>query len=594
MRRLKKIGEMNTLERAFHSLNGKTLCGLLTFVLSIGLIAAVFGISVYSDTVMREYRLRTWQMSRAASQILDLEEVRRESELVIKTYDALSRRERKQLSNMGAPELTRFNLVRDEGFERTCATLRWIQRQYGGMAAFIAFIDTSTNRRVFITDSDPKESSFCPPGYWDEYDEATVDALLHGKEYFIDRLYNNNEDSNERMTATTINMEPYGYRCTAGTLLFEINRYPVLVMFDTDMNTVFDISQRFFLQFLGIMAVLTLIFVLLARLQIRKTIVEPINELAEAANAYSEDRADGIFDAKHFSKLRIHTGDELEMLADSIKTMESDLGEYVENLTTVTAEKERISAELDLARRIQEAMLPHVFPPFPNRKEFDIYAVMDPAKEVGGDFYDFFLIDEDHLGLVIADVSGKGVPAALFMTVSKIILQSCAMLGKSVAEILDKTNEALCSNNDAEMFITAWVGILEISTGKLTAGNAGHEYPVIRRANGSYELLKDKHSFMIGMLDEAVYRDYELQLQPGDCIFVYTDGLPEATNAQNELFGTERMVSALNEEPDLNPEALLQHMHQTVDSFVGSAPQFDDLTMLCIRYDGPPPVHPES
>ena len=266
--------------------------------------------------------------------------------------------------------------------------------------------------------------------------------------------------------------------------------------------------------------------------------------------------------------------------------MEEQIQSYVEDLTKITAEKEHISTELSLASRIQASMLPHSFPPFPERREFDIYAVMDPAREVGGDFYDFFFIDEDHLCLLIADVSGKGIPGALFMMISKVILQSCAMLGKSAAEILTKTNEALCSNNQAQMFVTVWLGILEVSTGKLTAANAGHEYPVLKRADGAYELFKDKHGFIIGGMEDMQYKEYKLQLKPGDKLFVYTDGVPEATDRDQQLFGTDRMVEALNREPDASPEQTLKNVQKAVDAFVKDAEQFDDLTMLCIQYNG--------
>ena len=236
-------------------------------------------------------------------------------------------------------------------------------------------------------------------------------------------------------------------------------------------------------------------------------------------------------------------------------------------------------------------MLPHIFPPFPDRKEFDIYASMDPAKEVGGDFFDYFLIDRDHLGMIMADVSGKGVPAALLMMASKIILQSVAMLGQTPGEILTKTNEAVCSSNQAEMFVTVWAGILEIPTGKLTAANAGHEYPVLKRVDGDFEILKDKHGFVIGGMEGVRYTEYEIQLNPGDKLFLYTDGVLEATDADGELFGTERMVEALNREKDSSPEQVLQGVRRAVDAFVKDAEQFDDLTMLCLEYRGQPEKH---
>ena len=246
----------------------------------------------------------------------------------------------------------------------------------------------------------------------------------------------------------------------------------------------------------------------------------------------------------------------------------------------------RIESELNLATRIQADMLPNIFPAFPDRPEFDIYACMDPAREVGGDFYDFFLIDEDHLCMVMADVSGKGVPAALFMMASKIILANNAQSGKTPSQILTDTNAAICSNNREEMFVTAWLGILELSTGKLTAANAGHEYPVLRRPDGSFELYKDQHGFVIGGLENAKYREYELTLEPGAELFLYTDGLPEATDAEGNMFGTERMLTILNEGKETVPDHILKKVRDGVDGFVNGAEQFDDLTMLCLEYKG--------
>ncbi len=280
------------------------------------------------------------------------------------------------------------------------------------------------------------------------------------------------------------------------------------------------------------------------------------------------------------------TGDEIEVLAESFAMLSAKTLEYISTVRQVTAEKERIGAELSLATRIQADMLPNIYPAFPDRPEFDIFASMAPAKEVGGDFYDFFLVDDDHLCVFIADVSGKGVPAALFMMASMIILANNAQMGKSPAQILNDTNSAICANNREEMFVTVWMGILEISTGKLTAANAGHEYPIIKLPGGKYELIKDKHGFVIGGMDGARYKEYELQLTPGSKLFLYTDGVPEATSGDKELFGTERMLEALNASPDVSPKETLEGMRKAVDGFVLDAEQFDDLTMVCLEYTG--------
>ncbi|MBR4200294.1 MAG: PP2C family protein-serine/threonine phosphatase [Oscillospiraceae bacterium] len=301
----------------------------------------------------------------------------------------------------------------------------------------------------------------------------------------------------------------------------------------------------------------------------------------------TEDIAIGAKTGKLFEMKDIYcTKDEIEVLAESFDDLSKKTKKYIEDITAITAEKERIGTELSIAMQIQASLLPHTFPPYPERREFDIYAEMRPAKEVSGDFYDFFLIDSDHLCLVMADVSGKGIPAALFMMISKTLLKSNASLGQSPAEILTKTNESLCADNPVEMFVTVWLGILEISTGKLTAANAGHEYPVLKRKNGSFELFKDKHSFGIGGMDSIRYKEYELQLYAGDKLFLYTDGIPEASNADDKMFGLEQMLAALNLESDAAPKTLLANVHGAVSEFVGDAEQFDDLTMLCMEYNG--------
>ena len=249
-------------------------------------------------------------------------------------------------------------------------------------------------------------------------------------------------------------------------------------------------------------------------------------------------------------------------------------------------ERERLKTELSTANQIQTSMMPSSFPPFPDRTEFDLYASVDPAKEVGGDFYDFFLIDDDHLCLIMADVSGKGVPAALFMMISKMILNNSAMMKLSPAEILSCANDSICSNNSSDMFVTAWVGILEISTGRLTASNAGHEYPVIKSPEGSFELYKDKHGFVLGGMRGVEYSNYELTLSKGSKLFLYTDGVPEATDHNKQMLGVEKMVAALNLEPEAAPDRIIENVHRTVDDFVKDAEQFDDLTMLCLDYYG--------
>ena len=311
---------------------------------------------------------------------------------------------------------------------------------------------------------------------------------------------------------------------------------------------------------------------------ISRTISKPIIKLTDTV----KNTGEGDFDKKS----DIDTRDEIGDLARGFNKMQDNLKLYTENLQAVTAEKERIGAELNVATKIQADMLPRIFPPFPQKKEIDLFASMTPAKEVGGDFYDFFLIDENHLALVIADVSGKGVPAALFMVISKTLIKNRTMQGGTPAQILADVNNQLCEGNDADMFVTCWLGIVDLSTGKMTAANAGHEFPAICGPDRKFELLKDKHGFVLAGMEGARYRDYDLQLERGGSIFVYTDGVPEATNAGNEMFGTDRMLEALNRRADKGPATFLKEVGADVQGFTGEAPQFDDITMVGMTWYG--------
>ena len=259
------------------------------------------------------------------------------------------------------------------------------------------------------------------------------------------------------------------------------------------------------------------------------------------------------------------------------------LNRQMDTIRSMTAEKERISTEMNLAKNIQAAALPR---DFPVRREFSLYASMTPAKEVGGDFYDFFMIDSDHLALVIADVSGKGIPAAMFMMTAKTLIKNQLMTGCDPAAALEHANVQLCEGNTSMMFVTVWLAVLEISTGKGIACNAGHEHPALRRADGKYELIVYDHDKVVGPLRKARYHNREFELHPGDSIFVYTDGIPEAADESEGMFGEERLTGVLNRHADAEPEELAGCVYDEICRFMGSAEQFDDITMLSLRYYG--------
>ena len=305
---------------------------------------------------------------------------------------------------------------------------------------------------------------------------------------------------------------------------------------------------------------------------VRKLVVKNIHKVNTSLSAITEGKLDTVVD------VRSHV--EFDSLSNDINATVDTLKRYIKEA------EERIDAELAFAKAIQHAALPSVFPPYPNHKEFEIYATMHTAKEVGGDFYDFYFIDDDNLAFLMADVSGKGIPAAMFMMTSKTIIKSCAESGMSVEEVFTVANEKLCEGNDAGMFVTAWMGILNVKTGKVLFANAGHNHPLVKHADGTYEYLKTRAGFVLAGMEGVRYRRNELDLAPGDAIYLYTDGITEATDANNELYGDDRLHAVLEKYKDAVPQVICDVVKRDVDAFVGEAPQFDDMTMLCLQYHG--------
>jgi sigma-B regulation protein RsbU (phosphoserine phosphatase) len=288
------------------------------------------------------------------------------------------------------------------------------------------------------------------------------------------------------------------------------------------------------------------------------------------------------------TKIQVNTGDEIQTLAEAFNAMTSSLTKYIADLTSVTAEKERIGAELNVATQIQRDMLPSIFPAFPDRQEFDIYATMDPAKEVGGDFYDFFMVDDTHLAVVMADVSGKGVPAALFMVIAKTIIKNQALTGDPVDQVFDRANDQLCENNGEGLFVTAFMGLLDLKTGEFVYTNAGHNPPLLRRSGGTYEYLQMDPGFVLAGLDGMRYECSRLTLGKGDTLFLYTDGVTEALNPELELFGEDRLRAALNADAgrERSVAELLPYLRSVLDDYARGAEQADDITMLGLTYQG--------
>lgn len=381
----------------------------------------------------------------------------------------------------------------------------------------------------------------------------------------------------------TVYRSVFGWLCTTLMPLDPTvdGEIPGYVGADADMNQVILQQQRFVkssgLYVLG----LTVVSILISMLVMHRTIVDPLKQLSVASAGFAKDdqlAAESVID------LPIRSNDEIGDLYQQIRSMQTRIIDYTNHLTQITAERERVSTELRMAESIQRAMLQENFPAFPNHAEFDLFGSMTPAREVGGDFYDFLMPDDEHLAVVIADVSDKGVVAALFMMASKILINYRIRQGGTPAQILTDVNAQLSIDNNSKMFVTVWMGILDLKTGVMICANAGHEYPFIRGEDGTFRLFRDKHGLVVGAMPMSKYKDYELRLEPGDSIFVYTDGVLEANNENAELYGKQRLEAALNQVPDDEPQHILEHVKADVDAFVSEAKQFDDLTMLCVKY----------
>ena len=358
-----------------------------------------------------------------------------------------------------------------------------------------------------------------------------------------------------------------------------------LLCVEKAMTALESARSTYVLTVLAITLAAVALFLILYIVFLRAQVVTPIRTITGETQRFAEDNV-----ARPEVLEKIHRRDEIGVLARAVGKMETDIVRYVENLTAITAEKERIGAELNVATQIQADMLPRIFPPFPERREFDIYATMTPAKEVGGDFYDFFLVDEDHLAVVMADVSGKGVPAALFMVITKTILKNHVQSGMAPHQAFAAANDQLCQNNEAGMFVTAFLGVLEISTGRLCWVNAGHNPPLVSTAGQGWHWLKGKRGFVLAGMEGMRYQSQELTLAPGDCLFLYTDGVTEALNPEQALYSDPRLLAFFQRE-DLAGKPLDQQLallSQDIRTFAAGAEQADDITMLLLRINETP------
>ena len=526
-------------------LQGKLAIGLVVMMLAI--VAAVTAIIAvqYRTRMEQLYSEAAFSMATYASKIIDGDRAR----AYVRTG------------------------VKDEYYERI-RELLLRAKQAMGLRYFYVVVPEA-DKQVYIWDSgEPGEEGVCDLRTEEEYFSERANVIMHAA-FAKDAPH----------TIVVTRTKQYGYIASAYVAILDKAGAPAaLASVDVSMDEIDAQINGMILISAGIAVGVLLLCLIGYWWYVRRLVIEPVDTLAGAARSFTSEREHG--KGLVMDKVRIVSKDEIGDLYAAMTKMELDMTRYLDNLRTVTAERERVGAELNVARQIQADMLPSVFPAFPGRRDFDIYATMTPAKEVGGDFYDFFLVDDTHLAMVIADVSGKGVPAALFMVIAKTLIKNRTLAGGTPAQILADVNDQLCEGNVAQLFVTVWLGILDLTTGKGVAANAGHEHPAIRRKGGSFELVEYRHSPAVATMEGMRFREHGFELRPGDTLFVYTDGVTEATDAKPSLYGDTRLLGALNGARGGSLRDLLLAVKADIDAFAGGVPQFDDITMLAIEYRG--------
>ena len=548
------------------SLGIKSVIIICSMVAILGAVLGTITAIVFDRTIDTEFESKVTDLAHTTAVSLNGDNVKLLRDEIVEIYEA--QEEKVGSDGMGTPAHEKYianfmPLKETKEYQEEVEKLQKLAGANEVESVYILYAYPKDKITLYVADGSEVAND---PGDFDPLYEVNYGVL---------------EDPTIGFPAYITNTPEYGWLVSAAYPIYTSDgEVAAFGCVDISMNAIKAESRAFSIMLFVITIAIALVLTAIYILAIKRAVVSPINKLADAATSYVKND-----NGTAFKDIEITTGDEIESLSDAMKKMEQDIKDYIENLTAVTAEKERIGAELNVATQIQADMLPRIFPTFTDKKEYELFASMDPAKEVGGDFYDFFIIDDTHLGLVVADVSGKGVPAALFMVIAKTLIKNRAMMGGTPGEVLAYANDQLCEGNDAELFVTVWFAIIDVTTGKGIAANAGHEHPAIRRAGGEFELSIYKHSVAVATMEGIKFREHEFELGHGDTLFCYTDGVTEATDAHNVLFGNDRLLEALNKDPDADTEQICKNVKESINEFVGEAPQFDDITMLCVKFN---------
>ena len=553
-------------------LSHKIMLGFALLGLLICVCTGVTGYFQYRDNLQKMYNSTAYDIAETAVSYFGEEELANYAALAL-GYDA---------GTVGEEELAAVHA--SERYRALSAQLDALREAMDANDVFVFCLDLETLNAYAGDRTDWEPLLYLFDSYTDPaYSYVLGDKSSFNPDYIAELAQIGT--TGERVDSLFISKGDYGYNTAAILPVRLADGSLVLFAVEIPMRTLQSALLGYLLGVVLISAAIVVAIMFIYYFLFKEMFVRPVERMAAAANDFVLGGREGSLSDSIVS-LTVRSHDEMGLLCEALKQMDHDIRDYIANLSAVTAEKERIGAELNVATQIQASMLPCIFPAFPERREFDIYAAMDPAKEVGGDFYDFFMVDQTHLAVVMADVSGKGVPAALFMVIGKTLIKDHTLPGRDLGEVFSEVNRLLCEANSEGLFITAFEGVLDLKTGELCYVNAGHEMPFVGRAGG-FEAQKIRPGFVLAGMEGVRYRAGSLTLQPGDKLFQYTDGVTEATDAGNNLYGMERLSEALNAHASESPQQICAAVRADIDAFVKDAPQFDDITMLCLEYKQP-------
>ncbi|MBR1598489.1 MAG: PP2C family protein-serine/threonine phosphatase [Lachnospiraceae bacterium] len=565
----KSVREMNKYELMHYSLAGKTFHMVFMIAVVFAVLSLLISTGLYMSEMVKQIASDDVMMARNAATVIDQSfDVEEMCSRVLEVYKSIPEDVRQ---NPDSSEYRSYykKLEADTRYRMLELVLKEFKDSGMVNDIYLTTYDEENGKLIYVVDPDRTETR----NDMGDYDDFNVKYIEKLRKSTIDKPFRTFFSNN-------------GVYMISGSPTSDDEGCNSAILVDTSIQHIILKSRQFVLFYVIFITVITIILGYFATSKVKKTLVRPLNELAVAANEYVYNKRKGKDTGNHFKDLKIDTGDEIEILYLMMTDMEKDINDYEKNLQSITAERERIGAEIEIATTIQQSMLENVAPDFVGKKEYDLYAAMSPAREVGGDFYDFFMVDDDHLAILIADVSDKGVGSAFFMAISKTLVKTYAKMVGNPSEVIAKVDKQISEKNDAGLFVTVWIAIIDLNTGHVTACNAGHDYPAIMKDGEDFVIEKTPHGPPVAFIPGMDFVGTEFDLKPGDRIFLYTDGLNEAKRGDGERFGTDRMLEVLNAHKDADNEEMIHIMRKAVDEFAGDEPQFDDMTMLGFTFKG--------